>query len=50
MLGVEESVEIQVNVTKIVHKEERPKDMKKEMDSVQDLETYNRVQELMKND
>jgi len=30
MLGVEEPVEIQVNVTKIVHKEERHKDMKKD--------------------
>lgn len=30
MLGVEETVEIQVNVTKIVHKEERPKDTKKD--------------------
>ena len=30
MLGVEETVEIQVNVTKIVHKEERPKDIKKD--------------------
>ena len=30
MLGVEETVEIQVNVTKIVHKEDRPKDIKKD--------------------
>ena len=30
MLGVEETVEIQVNVTKIVHKEERSKDIKKD--------------------
>ena len=30
MLGVEETVEIQVNVTKIVHKEERSKDTKKD--------------------
>ena len=30
MLGVDETVEIQVNVTKIVHKEERPRDTKKD--------------------
>ena len=30
MLGVEETVEIQVNVTKIVHKEERSKDIKRD--------------------
>ena len=30
MLGVDESVEIQVNVVKIVHKEERSKDTKKD--------------------
>lgn len=30
MLGIEETVEIQVNVTKIVHKEERPKEIKKD--------------------
>jgi uncharacterized alkaline shock family protein YloU len=30
MLGVDETVEIQVNVTKIVHKEERSKDTKKD--------------------
>ena len=30
MLGVEETVEIQVNVTKIVHKEERSRDIKKD--------------------
>ena len=30
MLGVEEPVEIQVNVTKIVHKEDRVKDVKKD--------------------
>jgi len=30
MLGVEEPVEIQINVTKIVHREDRPKDIKKE--------------------
>jgi Protein of unknown function (DUF322). len=30
MLGVDETVEIQVNVTKIVHKEDRSKDVKKD--------------------
>ncbi|MDP3803917.1 MAG: hypothetical protein Q8Q87_00025, partial [Candidatus Omnitrophota bacterium] len=30
MLGVEETVEIRVNVTKIVHKEERSRDTKKD--------------------
>lgn len=34
MLGVEETVEIQVNVVKIVHKEERSKDIKKDDNKV----------------
>ena len=34
MLGVEESIEIRINVVKIAHKEERSKDIKKNSDNV----------------
>jgi len=34
MLGVEEPIEIRINVVKIVHKEERSKDIKKDNDKV----------------